>query len=83
MQTLEAGVFVRRDLVELQRFLTSEKYQTLLIVHAHDFIREHEGPLGVALGLAVWTGGAINRRKQRQKWHLVVLHLDSDHAALF
>ena len=25
-------MFVRRDLVELQRFLTSEKYQTLLIV---------------------------------------------------
>lgn len=76
-------MLVRCDLVKLQRLLTTEQHQTFTVVHTHDLIGKHEGPLCIAFGLAVWPGGIINWRKERQKRHLVVLHLDGDHAALF
>ena len=82
-QPSKAGVFVRDDLIEAQGFLAPQQHQALLVVHAHDLIRVHEGTLGAALGLAVGPGGGVDWGEQGHQRHLVVFHLDGHHAALF
>ena len=63
--------------------MTAEEHQALPVVHAEHFVGEHERPLRVAFGLAVWAGRIVDRGEQRQEGHLVVFHLDGDHAAFF
>ena len=60
-----------------------EQGDALSGLQAQNFIRLHQGPLGVAAGLGVGTGAAVDWGKQGCEGHLIIGDGDGDHAALF
>lgn len=83
LQVVEAGQLLRRQFIEQGRLSVVEQGDAPLRFQPQHLIVLHEVPLGVALGLGVGAGGAVNRGEQGLQGHLVVGDGDGDFAALF
>lgn len=63
LELLKVGKLLRGDFVELKGLVSSKKNNFLRVVQPEQFVRQHEGALGVGTGLAVWPGAVKDGRE--------------------